>query len=102
VLRNDAPPLRTVEAILKKNEQILDGLERGTLTPKMGEQMGQCIKTPQNLVRLEISYHRMIKDYGRTVPVPRSPLLRSMIPGLNPDKVEPTDGEKVRALIGEK
>ena len=94
--------MRTVEAILKKNEQILDGLERGSLTPKMGEQMGQCIKTPQNLVRLEIAYHRMIKDYGRTVPVPRSPLLRSMIPGLNPDKVEPTDGEKVRALIGEK
>jgi hypothetical protein len=92
-----APQLRTAEAILTKNEQILDGLERGAVSPKMGEQMGQCIKTPIALARLEMSFLKMIQGFGRKAPVPRSPLLRSAI-GLK-EAVSPTDGEQVRALL---
>jgi hypothetical protein len=94
--------LRTAEAILEKNEQILDGMERGVVTPKTGEQMSQCCKMPIALVRLEMSYLKMLQGFGRKAPVPRSALLRSMIPGLNPDKILPTDGETVRAMLPEK
>lgn len=74
-------------------------MERGVVSPKLGEGMLQCCKMPIALVRLEMGYLKMMKDFGRKVPVPRSPLLRSMIPGLNPDVVAPTDGETVRALL---
>lgn len=93
--------LRTADAILQKNEQILDGMERGVVSPKMGEQMSQCCKMPIALVRLEMAYHKMIQGFGRKAPVPRSPLLRSMVPGLDPEKLSPQDGEKVRALVAE-
>lgn len=92
--------MRTAEAILEKNEQILDGLERGAVSPKMGEQMGQCIKTPISLARLELSFLKMIQGFGRKVPVPRSPLVRSMI-GLK-ETIAPGDGEFVRGLLPEK
>src|SRR4051812_5017258 len=78
-LRNDPPTLRTTDAILHKNEQIIDGLERGAITSKMAEQMGQCIKTPIMLARLEMSFLKMIQGFGRKAPVPRSPLLRSAV-----------------------
>jgi len=68
----------------------------------MGEQFFQGLKMPINVCKLEISYHRMLQSYGRRAPVPRSALLRSMIPGLNPDTIAPTDGEVIRGLIGEK
>lgn len=80
----------------------MDAMERGSISPKMAEQMGQCCKMPIMLVRLEISYQRMIQGFGRKAPVPRSPLLRSFIPGLDPERVAPSDGDHVRALIGEK
>src|SRR5687768_15434672 len=75
MLRTNAPKLRTTDAILEKNEQILDGIERGAVSPKMAEQMGQCIKTPIMLARLEMSFLKMIQGFGRKAPVPRSPLL---------------------------
>jgi hypothetical protein len=92
--------LRTADAILEKNEQILDGLERGTVTPKMGEQMGQCIKTPIALARMELAFLRMIQSFGRKAPVPRSPLLRTTL-GLK-EQIASTDGEFVRGLLAEK
>jgi hypothetical protein len=97
MLRANAPQLRTTEAILLKNEQILDGMERGAVAPKMAEQMGQCIKTPIALAKLEMGFLKMIRDFGRKAPVPRSPLLRSAV-GLK-EMVAPTDGEFVRALL---
>jgi hypothetical protein len=100
ILRANAPQLRTADAILEKNEQILDGLERGSVTPKMGEQMGQCIKTPIALARLEMAFLRMIQHFGRKAPVPRSPLLRTTV-GLKED-IAPTDGDYVRGLLVEK
>src|SRR5688572_293549 len=100
LLRSNAPQLRTTEALLQKNEQILDGLERGVVTPKMGEQMGQCIKTPIMLARLEMSFLKMLQGFGRKSPVPRSPVLRSAI-GL-PAGVANTDGAFVRDLLPEK
>lgn len=99
-LRKNAAQLRTPDALLEKNEQILDGMEHGTITPKMGEQMSQCCKLPITLVNLEIKYLKMIQGFGRKAPVPRSPLLRSMA-GLNPDKVLPSDGAVVRSLVGD-
>jgi hypothetical protein len=99
MLKKDPPQLRTEDALLKKNEQILDGMERGLLTPKIAEQMGQCVKTPIALVRLEMQYLRTLAMFGRKAPVPRSPLLRSMIPGLDPDKVSAADAEKVHGYI---
>jgi hypothetical protein len=100
MLRTEVPQLRTTEAILTKNEQILDGMERGSVTPKTAEQMSQCCKMPVMMVRLEMAYLKMVQTFGRKVPVPRSALLRSVL-GL-PEKPSPTDGEQVRALIGEK
>jgi hypothetical protein len=100
LLRSNVPRLRTAEAILEKNEQILDGLERGIVSPKMGEQMGQCIKTPMMLARLEMAFLSMIRGYGRKAPVPRNPLLRNAI-GLK-EAVGPGDGEYVRALLPDK
>jgi hypothetical protein len=93
--------LRTAEAILAKNEQISDALEHGRISPKTSEQLSQCLKMPIELAKLEMKMHDMLRKHGRTTPVPRSPLVRSMIGGLNPDKVEPSDGENVRALIGD-
>jgi len=66
----------------------------------MAEQMGQCIKTPISLARLELSVLKMITLFGRKAPVPRSPLLRSAI-GLK-EALSPSDGEFVRGLIVEK
>lgn len=100
MLRSNAPELRTTDAILAKNEQILDGIERGAVTPKMAEQMGQCIKTPISLARLEMSFLKMIQGFGRKAPVPRSPLLRSAV-GLKA-AIAPSDGEFVRGLLPEK
>lgn len=100
MLRSNAPQLRTVDAILSKNEQILDGMELGRVTPKMGEQMSQCCKTPILLAKLEMSYFKMVSAFGRKAPVPRQPILRSML-GLDPNAVALTDGEAVRALLPE-
>ncbi len=99
ILAKTPPRLRTVEDLLHKNEQIQDGMERGVLTPKIAEQMGQCIKTPIALERLALSYLKMIASMGKRATVPRSPLLRSMV-GLDPNKLSPKDGEKVRGLLG--
>lgn len=99
-LRKNAPQLRTGEAILEKNEQILDGMEHGTVTPKMAEQMSQCCKMPLQLANMEMRYLKMIQGFGRKAPVPRTPILRAMA-GLNPDKLLPGDGAAVRALVGD-
>lgn len=97
MLRVTAPQLRTAEHIIRKNEQIIDGLERGVLTPKMAEQMNQCCKMPIELAKLELKHHEIIRRAGRKANVPRSPLLRSNI-GLGKE-LAPTDGGKVRAFL---
>jgi hypothetical protein len=99
VLRSDAPQIRTAEAVIAKHEQILDGLERGAVSNKTGEQMGQQLKGIMAVERLGISYLRMIASMGRKAAVPRTPILRSLI-GL-PRELSATDGEKVRALLPE-
>lgn len=91
--------MRTVEAILAKNEEILDGLDRRVLSAKQGEQMGQCLKIPIGLARLETSFLRLLHQFGRKAPVPRSAILRSVI-GLK-EAVSPTDGEYVRRMLPE-
>ncbi len=99
MLRNDAPQVRSADAVIAKHEQILDGLERGVISNKTGEQMGQQLKGIMAVERLGISYLRMIAAMGRKAAVPRTPILRSLI-GL-PRDLSPGDGEKVRALLPE-
>lgn len=92
--------MRTALAIVEKHEQIQDGLERQTLSGKIAEQMNQTLKGIMGVARLEMQFYNMALKYGRRAPVPRSSILRSLI-GL-PEKAASTDGETVRALIGEK
>ena len=99
-MRESVERLRTSEALLRKNEQIQDAIERGAISPKTAEQMSQCVKTPIMLARLELSYMKMLSTMGRKAAVPRSPLVRSMV-GLDPERIGPGDGAAVRALAGE-
>lgn len=100
VLSDDAPQVRTAEAVIRKYEQIEYALETGAITPKQGEQLGQPLKGITGLAKLELQFRTFLQKSGRTVPVVRNALLRSVI-GLQ-EHVSPDDGEKVRALIGEK
>lgn len=100
MLREGAPQLRTATAIIEKHEQIQDGLERQTITGKVAEQMNQTLKGIMSVARLEMQYWNLIAKFGKTAPVPRSPLLRNVI-GL-PEKIGPTDGDQVRALLPQK
>jgi hypothetical protein len=92
--------VRTAEAVIEKHEQILDGLERGSITGKVAEQMNQTIKGIMAVPRLELQHRTMLLKYGRKVPVPRSTILRDLL-GV-PEKPSPTDGEHVRGLLPEK
>jgi hypothetical protein len=100
LLRASAPQLRSAEAIIAKHEQIQDGLEHQTITGKVAEQMNQTLKGIMGVAKLEMQYYGLLLKFGRKVPVPRSPILRS-VAGL-PEQVSPSDGERVRALIPEK
>lgn len=91
--------MRTAEQLLSKNEQIADGLEHGAIKPKTAEQLSQCVKLPIKLAELEMKMRNMVAKAGRKAPVLRSPLIRSLIPGLDPDALAPTDGDNVRALL---
>ena len=87
-------------SIIEKHEQIQDGLERGSLTGKIAEQMNQTLKGIMGVAKLEMQYFSMLLKFGRKAPVPRSPILRSVV-GL-PEKLSPSDGETVRAFLPEK
>lgn len=100
MLRKEAPQLRTAVSIIEKHEQIQDGLERGSLTGKIAEQMNQTLKGIMGVAKLEMQYFSMLLKFGRKAPVPRSPILRSVV-GL-PEKLSPSDGETVRAFLPEK
>lgn len=100
MLRSEAPKIRTADAIISKHEQIQDALERGTITGKIAEQMGQTLKGITGVAKLELQFLSMLLKFGRKAPVPRSALLRSVI-GLQ-EQVSPQDGELVRALLPEK
>lgn len=96
-LRPNAPQIRTADAVIEKSEQIFDALEREAITPKTAEQLGQQLKTITNMARMEMQFLGLVLKFGRKAPVPRGPLLRSVI-GL-PEAISPTDGEYVRKLL---
>ena len=96
-LRSDAPRLRTAEAIVEKHEQIFDALEHDRITPKSAEQMGQQLKGIVSIEKLAIQFWSLALKYGKKVPVPRSPILRSVI-GL-PEDINPADGAAIRAML---
>jgi hypothetical protein len=89
--------VRTATAIVEKHEQILDALERETITGKIAEQMGQQLKGITGIARLEMQFWNTVIKFGRKAPVPRSALMRSVL-GL-PETISPTDGEAVRSML---
>ena len=97
MVRAEAPQLRTAEAIIAKHEQIQDALEREAITGKVAEQMNQTLKGIMGLAKLELQSFGMLLKFGRRMPVPHTPLLRSVY-GL-PATIEPTDGERIRQLL---
>lgn len=97
MLRDEAPKLRTAEAIIKKHEQIQDALERDAITGKVAEQMNQTLKGIVGIERLGMQYLSLLIKMGRKAAVPRTPILRNML-GL-PEVVSPTDGDRIRALL---
>jgi len=58
--------------------------------------MGQQIKGILAIGSMEMRYWQMVAHFKKKAPVPRSPILRSVI-GL-PPAIAPTDGEYVRKL----
>lgn len=70
------------------------------ITGKVAEQMNQTLKGIAGVAKMEMQFFTMLLKYGRKAPVPRSPILRSIV-GL-PEQLSATDGEKVRALLPEK
>lgn len=92
------PKIRTATAIIQKHEQIQEALESERITGKVAEQMNQTLKGIMNVAKLELQYWSLIAKMGRKAPVPRSPILRSVV-GLT-EEVQPTDGEIVRRLTG--
>src|SRR5262245_3671106 len=98
-LRPDAPQLRTADKMTEKHEQIFDALEHDRITGKIAEQMGQQLKGILGIAKLELQYLNLARQFGRKVPVPRSPIIRSVI-GL-PEKIATTDGDFVRRLLPE-
>lgn len=100
MLKPNAPQIRTVSAIVEKHEQIQDALEHGAISGKIAEQMGQTLKGIVDVAKLEMKYWSLVLKFGKKAPVPRSPILRSVV-GLA-ERVAPTDGEQIRALVAEK
>lgn len=100
MLRANAPKLRTASAIVEKHEQIQDALEHGRITGKIAEQMNQTLKGIVGIEKLGMQFLALALKFGKRAPVPRSPILRDML-GL-PERLAPTDGEQVRALLPEK
>ena len=100
MLRGNAPEIRTASAIIEKHEQIQDALEHSLISGKIAEQMNQTLKGIMGVAKLEMQYFSMLLKFGRKAPVPRSPILRSVV-GL-PEKASVSDGETVRAMLPDK
>lgn len=98
MLRDNAPHIRTADAVIGKYEQIQDALEREAIKPKVAEQMNQTLKGIVAVERMAMQYWQMARKFGKSAPVPRTPIMRSLL-GL-PADVSPTDGANVRAQLG--
>lgn len=91
-LRAEAPRIETLEDLARRNEQVLDGLDRGTLTPKTAEQMNQTLKAIFRLkVDVPLRLMSLLAKHKGKVPIPREPILRKMI-GLG-EQPAPTDAK---------
>jgi hypothetical protein len=89
-----------MEALVEKHEQIQEALEHERIGGKVAEQMNQTLKGILKVAQLEMQYWALGMKYKRGIPVPRSPILRSIV-GLSAE-ASPTDGEHLRAVIGDK
>jgi hypothetical protein len=97
-LRDDAPRIDTIEALARVGEQILDGLDRGALSPKQGEQMNQTWKQIYRLkVDTPLRLMSLVARYRGKVPIPREPMVRSLL-GLGPTPEE-TDAKQLEEAV---
>ncbi len=97
ILRAKAPQIRTTVALLEKHEQIQDALEHESIQPRVAQQMDQTLKGIMAVAKLELQYFTMLMKLGARAPVPRSPILRSLI-GL-PVKPSKGDAEAMKGVI---
>lgn len=89
-MREDAPKLATIEDMVRKNEQVFDALDRGSVTPKTAEQLNQTLKAIFRLrIDTPIRLMSLLAKHRGAIPIPRDPIVRKMI-GLGPD-VDPGD-----------
>jgi hypothetical protein len=62
--------------------------------------MNQTLKGIMGVAKLEMQFWSLLHKFGKSTPVPRSPILRS-VAGL-PENIGPSDGAAVRAMLPEK
>ncbi len=86
-----------MNALVAKHEQIQDALEHLTITAKQAEQMNQTLKGIMGVAKLEMQFFNMLLKFGNRSPVPRSPLLRSVVGLDGPPSA--TDASKIQALL---
>ncbi len=84
-------------ALLEKHEQIQDALEHEGIQPRVAQQMDQTLKGIMGVAKLELQYYSMLMKLGSHAPVPRSPILRSLI-GL-PNKPHAKDAEHMKSVL---
>lgn len=96
LLREEAPHLRNIESIHRKQEQVIDAMEHGLITAKQGEQLNMAIKGLYRPVQLEMAWMSLLLKYGKAkVPAPRTPMLRNLLGlGSTPTREEREDYEK--------
>lgn len=81
----------------RKHEQLFDGLESGSLSGKIAEQMNQTLKGIRALqIDKPLAYMSLLAKFKGKVPIPRTPMLRRMI-GL-PETVAPTDAAQLEEI----
>lgn len=78
-LRETAPQVRTVEALYRKHEQVLDAAENERLSPKTFEQINATLKGMRFIgIELGLRIEAMRLKYKQPI-YPRSPMLRSFL-----------------------
>jgi len=66
--------------VSRKNEQILDALEHGFITPKTGEQLNQTIKMHVRLnIDLPMRLMSLVAKVTGRSPIPRAAMVRGML-----------------------
>lgn len=71
--------------MVRKNEQVFDALDRGTVTPKTAEQLNQTLKAIFRLrIDTPIRLMSLLAKHRGNIAIPRDPIVRKMM-GLGPE-----------------